>query len=376
MRPESLPGLDALIHSIHAAAGFDDRWEQAISGLRAVLGGRAATLGQHDFGSGHGEWLFESPARPAEREAYPRHSVHNPWFLSSSEYRPGRVMTGDELIDSNVLQRTDFYRRLLEPLGLHHRLCGVVSRQADIVHYAVVLRGPEQPAFDAGDRSLFASILRHLTISFGNHQRLVTEHRENVALRSVMDRMESAILVVDENARVLLANTSFTELLESCDGLDLRGGRIAAASRAEDRALRETIAEVAYDAPCASAKTVTVSSPGEPYPVAITIFPARDETFEGVDERDRCAVLVAKDPHHRHIGSEGCAFANLFGLTAAQGRVAALILAGESLSDASQVLGISDNTVRSHLKQIYLKTETHSQIELVRLHARVCSEHI
>ena len=226
MHPEPAPKLDALIHSIHAAAGFDDRWKEAIAGLRDVLHGRAATLARHDFGSGRGEWLFESPARPAERKAYPRYSIQNPWFLSSSEYRPGRVMTGDELIDPNVLRRTDFYQRLLKPLGLHHRLCGVVSRQADIVYYAVVLRGREQRAFDAGDRELLASILKHLTISLGNHRRLMTEHRENLALRSVMERMESAIFVVDENAKVLLANTRSEELLESFEGLEMQGERI------------------------------------------------------------------------------------------------------------------------------------------------------
>ena len=87
-------------------------------------------------------------------------------------------------------------------------------------------------------------------------------------------------------------------------------------------------------------------------------------------------MLVAKDPHHRHVGFECCAFPSLFGLTAAQGRLVARILAGESLAGASRALGVSENTVRSHLKQIYLKTDTHSQIELVHLHARVCSGHI
>jgi DNA-binding CsgD family transcriptional regulator len=35
-------------------------------------------------------------------------------------------------------------------------------------------------------------------------------------------------------------------------------------------------------------------------------------------------------------------------------------------------LNLSENTVRSHLKQIFQKTDTHGQMELVHLHARVC----
>ena len=378
MEPGPPPKVDALIQGIHAAAGSGDRWAGAVSGLRNLLRGRAAMLARHDFDSGRGEWLCESPARPAERKAYPQHSVHNPWFLSSSEYRPGRVMTGDELIDPDLLRRTDFYRRHLEPLGLHHRLCGVILRDADIVFYVDVLRGRGQPAFDDDDRAVFASILAHLTIALANHRHLVVEHRENSAMRSIMDRMESAVLVVDEDANVLFANARAADLLEGFAGLEMRGERIAAASRSENRALRAAIADAAANGAGddSSAGCVTLSSPGGAHPVAVSVLAAGNGPFRALGGPRRCAVLVAKDPRHRNGGFDCCAFASLFDLTPAQGRLAALILAGHSLSDASRELGVSGNTARSHLKQVYLKTDTHSQIELVHLHARVCAGHL
>ena len=60
--------MDALIYGIHAAVGFEHRWEQAVSDLRHVLGGRVAVLARHDFAAGRGEWLYESPVNPSERE--------------------------------------------------------------------------------------------------------------------------------------------------------------------------------------------------------------------------------------------------------------------------------------------------------------------
>ena len=372
MEPGPRPNVDVLIRGIHAAAGSGDGWAGAVSGLRSLLRGRAAMLARHDFDSGRGEWLCESPARPAERKAYPQHSLHNPWFLSSSEYRPGRVMTGDELIDPDLLRRSDFYRRHLEPLGLHHRLCGVIQRDADIVFYAEVLRGPGQPAFDDDERALFASILAHLTIALANHRQFVVEHRENSAMRSVMDRMESAVLVVDEDANVLFANARTAQLLEGFAGLEMRGERIAAASRSENRALRAAIADAAANGAtngagdASPAACVTLSSPGVAYPVAVSVLAAGNGPLPALGGSRRCAVLVAKDPRHRNGEFDCCAFASLFDLTPAQERLAALILAGHRLSDASRVLGVSGNTARSHLKQVYLKTDTHSQVELVQ----------
>ena len=335
-------------------------------------------LGRHDFTSGRGEWLFESPADPVERESYAQHSVHNPWFMSSSEYRPGRVMTDEELIGRDVLQRTDFFRRYLEPLGHDHRLCGVILRREDIVYHADILRGRGQPEFDSGDRALLGSILKHLTVSFEIHRRLMFEQRENSVLRSVMDRMDSAVLVVDEGARVLFANARSADFLDSFGGLEKRGERVAAVSRAEDRELLEAIAEATADIPDPGGpvKSVTVSSPGEPHPVAVSVVRGGDGEHDALGESGRWAVLIAKDPYFTRGDFECCAFTRLYDLTPAQGRLVGLILSGHGLTGAARALRVSQNTARSHLKQVYLKTDTHSQIELVHLHARVCTDHI
>ena len=43
-----------------------------------------------------------------------------------------------------------------------------------------------------------------------------------------------------------------------------------------------------------------------------------------------------------------------------------------ALAAIAGTLNVSENTVRSHLKQIFQKTDTHGQMELVHLHARIC----
>lgn len=57
----------------------------------------------------------------------------------------------------------------------------------------------------------------------------------------------------------------------------------------------------------------------------------------------------------------------VFGLSPGQIALAARIASGESLTDASETLGISINTARTHLKRIYDKTGVNAQTALVRL---------
>jgi DNA-binding CsgD family transcriptional regulator len=57
----------------------------------------------------------------------------------------------------------------------------------------------------------------------------------------------------------------------------------------------------------------------------------------------------------------------LLGLTEAEAKIAVALARGVPLPEIARRMGVQDNTVRWHLKQIYTKTGTHGQVDLVRL---------
>ena len=107
-------------------------------------------------------------------------------------------------------------------------------------------------------------------------------------------------------------------------------------------------------------------------PPVIVVVRATDHVFRRqTGLRERLVKLVVRGEHGTHDPAT-CAFARQYELTVAQAKVSALVFAGQSLGSIAMSLHVSENTVRSHLKQIFQKTETHGQMELVHLHARVC----
>jgi DNA-binding CsgD family transcriptional regulator len=56
-----------------------------------------------------------------------------------------------------------------------------------------------------------------------------------------------------------------------------------------------------------------------------------------------------------------------FGLTSAEAKLAATLADGTSLTEAGQELTISRETARSQMKNVFMKTETHRQSQLVAL---------
>ena len=63
----------------------------------------------------------------------------------------------------------------------------------------------------------------------------------------------------------------------------------------------------------------------------------------------------------------GQAFAELYGLTTSELRVLLAMAPGLGVKEAAKMLGIGENTAKTHLQHIHSKTGTSKQTELVRL---------
>lgn len=58
-------------------------------------------------------------------------------------------------------------------------------------------------------------------------------------------------------------------------------------------------------------------------------------------------------------------YAKAYGLTPRQGEVCLLLVAGKSVGDIADELYISKDTVKTHVKSLYAKTDAHSRQELI-----------
>jgi DNA-binding CsgD family transcriptional regulator len=110
-----------------------------------------------------------------------------------------------------------------------------------------------------------------------------------------------------------------------------------------------------------------------PAPPVVAVVRAVGQVFmREAGTRRSLALITIRGGHATHDPAV-CPFARQYELTAAQAKVSALVFDGQSLATIARSLKVSENTVRSHLKQIYQKTNTHGQMDLVHLHARMCT---
>ena len=77
------------------------------------------------------------------------------------------------------------------------------------------------------------------------------------------------------------------------------------------------------------------------------------------------AIVLFSDPRAKRAVSEA-RLQSLFGLTSAEARLAAALVGGKGLAEYASTTGISINTAKTQMRQVFEKAGVNRQTDLVR----------
>lgn len=185
-------------------------------------------------------------------------------------------------------------------------------------------------------------------------------------IEGVLDILSFGIVVVSSSG-VVFANRAARIIHEAEDGLiiDRRLHTVFLAN-----ALRSLLAGA-----CAAAREGGnyVSSLSVPRPsgqrdflLTVCALPCATAAVPGVAADDAQAVVFICDPEHRPA-VPGRILSDLFGLTPTEAEVAGALVQGQRTDEIAQNLSIAPTTVAFHLRNLFLKTGTHRQANLIVL---------
>lgn len=364
---EQVASCTAVGHLAHHAASQPALWNEVAARLAQQLGAQAVGIFEHDRAAGRGQIRYAAGIPEAYRSLYQaRFAMRNPWLsaIGAASCPAPKAISGSDLLPNWELVRTDFYRAWLRPLGLLHGLLGILAHGHEATSALIALRPLDGAGFGSADRAAMTVLLRDLRCAWHLGAGFAAARSLAEVLLDLLAALPEAVIIVDREARPLVINRMGETLLERRDGLGISAGRIAAANPAETARLRRAIAAVtARDGETARAEAVLVRpSGGRPLLIRVEALPRPLADPEGAPRA--VAALVVRSAECP-VAADG--LSQFYGMTPAEARLAALIVGGQPLQDAAMQLGISQNTARTHMKRIYAKTDTHRQVELVRL---------
>ncbi len=286
----------------------------------------------------------------------------------------GTVMRDQELVSDEEFTRSSFYQDLLAKIDIGRLLAGVILTPDDNNGKLVVIaaHNPLSRPFSEAQAEKLHLLMPHLSRSLGIFLKLRAAEIGSANKLSALDAVPDGLMLFDGNLNINYANKAALRILRQ--GRALRINQVPGARTlvARDPRLQEKINKAI------SAATSLSQYGGQHYaePIVITRGPegsaitlnvsslARQHELTG--EREACAIaLICASDGPADMDSQ--VLEEAYGLTQAEIRVAHLLVEGDSLKTIASLLGITENTVRSHVKNIYQKTNARSRAKLVRL---------
>lgn len=179
-----------------------------------------------------------------------------------------------------------------------------------------------------------------------------------------LDRLATAVIVVDADARVLHMNQAGGTLMAERDGFAVDASHICRGAVAQEtQALHAAIhAQAGADHDAEAVTAVSLTRPSLRHPLLVVVAPLGPDPAGGTGS---VALFVADPARPPLLDVE--VIGQLYGLTAAESRLACALASGHDMADAAASLNITMESARTYLKRIFAKTNTRRQAELVRL---------
>jgi len=171
------------------------------------------------------------------------------------------------------------------------------------------------------------------------------------SLNHVLARLSVGVVVVDRDLRVRLANAVAEQILSAGDGIGVEAGRLrvtAPAPRRQFQAQLQALGRVSDQAASAGDDAIYLPRPSGLPALSVTILPgAGIRTKAGIP--NAFATLVLSDPLRGNDLPSAESLRLRFGLTWSEARVARLAPLALSKRQTAERLGLSENTVKTHL---------------------------
>lgn len=287
------------------------------------------------------------------------------------------VKFGKDFWVGEPFDNSAFYNEVVRPDGGHYGLVAAPFRHNRYGAFLAIERLREQPAFDVSDAAA-PSRPPHLTNAMRVRLKLEEVEYANRQSHRAFDLLEIGVFIVDTELQPVFMNRFAEALVKEMDGLTLARGKLHSADPDITRALRSKVRSAAalrdkrphhqlgiHDAVGVSVR-LDIPRACHKSPLTATVVPLDLERSRGfLAPPSRAVIFVKRPPEIPHF--DIAELQAQFGLTPHQTKLTALLAEGATLVQAANVLGVAMQTARWHLREIFERTGTHRQIDLVRL---------
>lgn len=304
---------------------------------------------------------------PEINQAYCKHYYKYDLWVAAMLRKPRlAAVIGPEIVPDDVFFRSTHYHEFCKQLGITCVVGSVFPLAGDAVGIVGIHRTDEMPKFDLSDKRMMDLFLPHLRRALQVRTRLTAARLARRVTAETLGSLDVGVAVVNARCRIIFLNAAAEALLRDGCGATITLGEL----RLRDPRLRVRL-EALVAAAAATGAGKGLGSGGVlalPRPwgqsLSVLVCPLRVGQ-DGLGPAEPMALIFVTDPHRTTLTAPQV-LRQFYGLTGAEARLLAALLAGERLQDYAERNAVTVNTVRNQLAHVFNKTGTSRQAELVQ----------
>lgn len=361
-----------LLDQIYDCVLQPERWDRVLASLCHELAMFQGVIGYYEAMSG----------RPLLRV---QHGMATEWFDRMPEYGvdmasfwggPQRILgypLGEVIVHSVANPEIDernnrFAREWCAPQGIVDMAAMTITGDQQGVGTLVFTSGRLIAQHGPDELELLKLLSPHLRRAITISRILDLRAIEADYLRAAIDSVPNGIVLVDRERRILYANTAAEAIIRGNDAFRVTDGMMAMRRESLDEALRDAVTRIA-DGSALSEKGAGIPAEGATGARCIVhVLPlAFGDLKRAVDQRAVAAIFLSID---RGAGARPTDLLRIrYDLTPSELRVCELVADGLTPAEIAARIGVAASTVRTHLHNIFAKTGSRRQAEIVRIMA-------
>ena len=373
LRPPS-PGAVAeaagLVGSIYDTVLDQSRWTEVLGLCRDFVGVVSASIFAKDE-TGMAGGIFFTDGRLADPypQLYFDTYVHLDPATGAHLLTPlERPVSTADILDLPEFYDSRFYREWVEPQGVVDFISAPIEKVGGWAAMFGVFRHTRDGMADDDAKSRMALLVPHIRRAVLIGRVLEERSYQAASLGHACDGLAAGVFLVDTQGTLAHANESGHVLLQPGGPLLLRDNRVTAVDRNTAIALAEMIGAAGRGDTATGTRGISLplrDRDGEPYAAHLLPLSSGARRHAGARYSATAALFVHKADIDIPAVPE--VIARTFELTLSELRVMLSIVEVGGVPETAIALGVAESTVKTHLHQVFAKTGTSRQADLVRI---------
>jgi len=356
--------LDRLLDSLFDSILDEPPWLGFLDALESCMPCHHATMVLRKPRDGDPGVMLSAPRNQAALAALQQGSYRDSPFLELPEGQVcilGEMMTPEEFRTRHP-RYYDYIRQhseVIDLIGLD-----IAEPRTGMTFRLRGARLAGEPAFGAAERKLLQAILPRLRTAIALFARIALQSYQLSVLDENAGELSLGSMVIDCGGRVLVKNMVADRMLQARDGFYLRDGVLQCTDARDQRQLKSLLGRYGSGVPeQLRQESIKIRRGSAEQSWSVLLRPSRARP--GLQENASATVVVLLRDAGKKPEVSDATLIELFGLTRAEAALAARLVRGQSVNEASAELGISRFTARAQLASVFARTGTHRQSQLV-----------